>query len=70
MECNEFIVIKEEGGYRYIKGTIYADTMPATMPEDGTDIEGLSSEIKFAVGMSFFTPSETKVLFPSGWQSV
>lgn len=70
MECNEFTVIKEEGGYRYIKGTIYADTMPATMPEDGTGITGLSSDIKFAIGMSIFTPNETKVLFPNGWASV
>lgn len=70
MECNEFTVIKEEDGFRYVKGTIYADTMPSPLPEDGTDVVGLSADIKFAIGMSIFTPDETKVLFPNGWQSV
>lgn len=70
MECNEFTVIKTENGKRYIKGTIYADTMPSTMPEDGTDIDGLSEDMILAVGCSVFTPSQTKVLFPGGWQTV
>lgn len=70
MVCNDFDVIKIEGDKKYIKGTIYADTMPGTLPMDGTNVEGLSSNMVFVVGMSFFTPSETKVLFPGGWQTV
>lgn len=70
MVCNEYTIIKEVGGFKYVKGTIYADTMPVSLPEDGTDVDGLSAEIKFAVGMTIFTPNGTKMLFPGGWEDI
>ena len=70
MVCNEYKVIEEKNGKTYIKGTIYADTMPSTMPTNGADVDGLSDDKEFAVGMSLFAPNGTKVLFPNGWQEV
>jgi len=70
MECNQYDVIKVEDGKKYVKGTIYSDTTPSVMPENGDGIEGLSSDVMFATGMTFFSPDGMKMLFPSGWQDM
>lgn len=70
MICNEFKVIKEIAGKKYIKGTIYADSMPVTMPENGSDVDGLAADTEFEVGMVLFAPNGVKMLFPSGWEDI
>lgn len=70
MVCNEYIVCQRTETGRVVKGMIYADSMPATLPTDGTDIDGLSSKDTLAVGSILIAPSAKKMLFPGGWEDI
>lgn len=44
MRCHDTVLINTADGKRYVRATIFADSVPATMPTNGSGIEGLNAD--------------------------
>ena len=54
MRCHETVLINTANGKRYVRASIYADTTPNTMPEDGALIEGLDANDVLAADSTMY----------------
>ena len=58
----------DPNGKRVVRCEIYCETMPETMPTDGTNIDGLDSNTVFAAGTKLYAvrDGKTAVVYEHG----
>lgn len=55
------VLIKTEGGKRYVRVMIFSDSVPATMPTNGSGIDGLNGDDILCKGTKLYSLSNGKL---------
>jgi hypothetical protein len=61
MRCNGVNNYWYSGGHRYVVADITAGDVPGSFPVDGTDVDGLSSNDKLAMGTTIYVVQSATV---------
>lgn len=54
MWCQGTTLINTADGKRYVRASIYGDSVPVTMPTNGTGIDGLNADDVLTAGSIFY----------------
>lgn len=68
MRCNDFELIEEKNGKKYIVANIYAASAPGSFPVDGENVDGLSKDHVFLASSTIYVVGngDLYMLSPNG----
>ena len=61
MWCQGTTLINTADGKRYVRASIYGDSVPVTMPTNGTGIDGLNVDDVLTAGSIFYCVGNGKI---------
>ena len=61
MWCQGTVLINTDAGKRYVRASVFGDSVPATMPSNGAEIDGLNGDDILSAGSTFYCVGNGKI---------
>ena len=61
MWCQGTVLINTDAGKRYVRASVFGDIVPATMPSNGAEIDGLNEDDILSAGSTFYCVENGKI---------